>query len=94
MTRKKKWYYVMVMTNKGPVYVTGTDNATKVAYWNCSEKPMAMTKDYAEQMALGLAVNGYNAVACWFLYEHEYQPYNYDKYEISFERKGTDEQYS
>ena len=57
----KYLYYVVVATEDGAKFVTKVDNATKTAYWNSKEKPMAFNKTYADDLALCLSVNFYPA---------------------------------
>ena len=54
-------YYVVVATEDGAKFVTKIDNATKTAYWDSNEKPMAFTKTYADDLALCLSINFYPA---------------------------------
>ena len=39
MAQKKNWYYVMVMSYDGPVFVTSVNHSSKWANWNKLEKP-------------------------------------------------------
>ena len=57
----KYFYYVLVATNKGGKFVTKTDYATKTAYWDSKEKPLAFTKTQADDLALCLSINFYPA---------------------------------
>ena len=57
----KYLYYVVVATEDGAKFVTKIDNATKTAYWNSDEKPMAFNKTYADNLALCLSINFYPA---------------------------------
>lgn len=84
---KKEYWYVLVFTNEGPIYVTGTGEH-HTAYWNKDEKPMYYSKEYAKDMAIGLTWNCYSAVPVCTAYELDSQPYNYKKYEISWDEKG------
>jgi hypothetical protein len=40
MAKKQNYYYVLVMTNNGPVFVTSVNNLDKTAYWDKNEKPL------------------------------------------------------
>jgi hypothetical protein len=86
MTKKKEWWYVLVFTEDGPKYVTGTGEH-HTAMWNEDEKPMDYSKDYAKQMAIGLTWNGHSAVAVCLAYELDSHPYNYKDYEIEWKKK-------
>ena len=74
--QQEKWYYCIVMTGTGPVFVTGTGEG-RTAHWDREKPPMEMTLSYAEQMALGLTWNGHLAFAVASMYEVERQPYRY-----------------
>lgn len=83
---KQEYWYVLVFTNKGPKYVTKTGEH-KTAYWNEKEKPLELSKDWAQQMSLGLCLNGYNAIAIGSIYEVVSHPYNYEDYSIVWRKK-------
>lgn len=53
----KYFYYVIVKTEDGVKFVTKIDNATKTAYWDSKEKPLAFSKTYADDLALCLTLN-------------------------------------
>ena len=53
----KYLYYVVVRTKDGAKFVTKVDNATKTAYWDSKDKPMAFNKSYADDLALCLTLN-------------------------------------
>ena len=55
------FYYVVVATEDGAKFVTKTDYATKTAYWDSKEKPLAFTKTQADDLALCLSINFYPA---------------------------------
>ena len=79
MAKKQNYYYVLVMTNHGPVYVTSVSNADKTAYWNDTEAPKEMSKYWAEDLTLGLNLNGHLACTVCSKYELDTQPYRYNK---------------
>lgn len=82
---KKNFYYVLVFTNEGAVYVTGTSGST--AFFEKEQKPVDFGKSKAESIAMGLNLNGFNAVAVVIPFEIETQPYNYAEWVCSFARK-------
>ena len=82
MAKKKNYYYVLVFTNNGPVYVTSINYSNKYANWNKLEKPLEMTKTSAEDLCFGLMCNFYSAVVVSSPVELEYQPYLYDEFEL------------
>ena len=67
--KEKKYFYVGVQTDKGMQFVTKDDYSTRTSYWEPSEKPMAMSHDMANDIALGLSWNGYAAVVVESFYE-------------------------
>ena len=82
----KKHYYVLVFTNQGPKYVTGTEYQT--AKWNVKDAPDEFTKSWAEDITLGLNMNGFPAVTVVSPWEIERHPYRYSAGE--FEWKGKE----
>lgn len=90
---QKIYYYVLVFTDDGPIYVTKLGDG-KTAYWDKLEKPLELSKNYAEQMALGLTWNGSSAVCVSSLYEIDSQPYVYEYYSIQFVENENDEDYT
>ena len=57
----KYFYYVLVLSERQAKFVTTTDYATKTAYWDSKEKPLAFTKTQADDLALCLSINFYPA---------------------------------
>jgi hypothetical protein len=87
MAAKKNFYYVLVFGEGGPKYVTKVNHSNKTAHWNESEKPLELGKYNAEDLALGLNCNFFNAVVVSSRFEIETQPYNYSMFEIDWKRK-------
>ena len=85
MANKKYYYYVLVFTDEGPVYVTDVDNADRTAQWNKEEKPRKFSDTWATELAFGLTVNGHSAVAIKSTYEITSQPYRYTDWCIKWE---------
>lgn len=83
---KKNYYYVLVCTTEGAKFVTGTGNH-HMAYWDVTKPPMNFSKDYAEDIANGLAWNGYFACVVCSKYEITQHPYNYEEYECEWKKK-------
>jgi len=75
--KKENYWYVLVLTSGGPVFVTGVGEG-KTAFWKKDEKPKEFSADYAKDMAFGLMVNGYTAFAVCNRFELDNQPYRYD----------------
>jgi hypothetical protein len=57
----KYFYYVLVLSEGQAKFVTKTDYATKTAYWDSKEKPLAFTKMQVDDLALCLTLNFYPA---------------------------------
>ena len=57
----KYFYYLLVLSEGQAKFVTKTDYATKTAYWDSKEKPLAFTKTQADDLALCLSINFYPA---------------------------------
>lgn len=57
----KYFYYVLVLSDGQAKFVTKIDNATKTAYWDSKEKPLAFNKTLADDLALCLSINFYPA---------------------------------
>ena len=91
--KKEYHYYVLVFTDHGPVYVTELgDHHT--AYWNCMEKPYELSKEWADDVCLGLNMNFYTSAVVKMPFEIESQPYRYDEYRLEFkEREEDDDDY-
>lgn len=89
--KKTNWYYILVLTNDGPIFVTSLDNTSRFAHWDKSESPMEMKKSTADDIALGLASNGYMALSVHTKFELTNQPYLYSKGHFEWkwdEKKG------
>lgn len=90
---KKSYYYVLVFSDNGPVYVTSIDNTTRYAHWDKNEKPMVMSQVYAEDLAMGLNLNFNSCVVVKSPHEISGHPYNYEEFDCTFVRKeNKDEQ--
>lgn len=88
---KKNYYYVLVFTNNGPKFVTKVDNSDRTAEWNTNEKPLEMTKSWAEGLTLGLRCNFFTAFTVCTPIPQESHGYNYDEYEIDFKEKESED---
>lgn len=82
-------YYVLVMSHQGPKFVTKI-GIRNTAYWDDKEKPMELTKNYAEGVAIGLTWNGNTAFVVVSKYEIDRQPFRYELGE--FEWKYNEEE--
>lgn len=87
MASKKKYhYYVLVMTNEGPKYVTKI-LPNHWCKWNENDKPLEMSASYAEDVYTGLCLNFHTAVLVKSRFEIDHHPYNYADYTCKFEKK-------
>ena len=57
----KYFYYVIVKSDNQAIFVTKIDNATNYAHWDKNEKPLPLTKSYAEDLAWCLPLNFFPA---------------------------------
>lgn len=89
MANQKNYYYVLVFTDEGPVYVTSVNNANHYARWDKSETPKAFPKYYAEELAFGLRCNYHHAVLVVTKAELDCQPYRYESYDCKFIAKSN-----
>jgi hypothetical protein len=80
MAKKKNYWYVLVMTNEGPKFVTEMDNSQKMCYWDINEAPYEFgSKSYAQETAVCLTINMNYAMAVCTPYEITSQPYYYQR---------------
>jgi len=93
MAKKQNFYYVMVMSQTGPVFVTYVDRLNKLAQWNKNEKPLEMGKYWAEDLTLGLNLNFNLAFTVCSKFELDNQPYLYDRgrFEWIMNKEESDE---
>ncbi len=84
--KAKEYWYVIVMTKNGAVFVTGIQEHN-MAEWNKTKPPRKFEKDYAKGVAFGLTVNGYLAYAVATSYELTSQPYRYEIGNFYWRRK-------
>jgi len=89
MAEKKNHWYIMVLTTTGPRFVTEICYFPhKEAHWDKLGTPLELSKSQAQEVALGLCVNGHLAYSVCQLFEIDHQPYFYDKGKFRWE---TDE---
>lgn len=77
MAKVQNHFYVLVFTGDGPIYVTSLDYANKNAHWERLEKPLEINEVKAQDVVLGLNLNGYLAQVVKSKWELEDQPYRY-----------------
>lgn len=92
MAQKKNLYYVLVMSDDGPVFVTSIEYATKYAHWDKLEKPLSLDKSSAEDLTLGLNLNFHLAFTVCSKFELDTQPYRYSDWHIEWVENEKEEQ--
>ena len=79
MANRKNFYYVLVMTNTGPVFVTDIPEKNK-AVWDRLKIPKEFgSKSYAYDVTMGLNLNGCPAYIVVNPFKLSGQPYLYSK---------------
>lgn len=88
--KQTKWWYVLVLTDEGPKFVTsvGSDNT---ANWDKVGTPYEMSENWAKSISLGLTWNGWTAFAICSSYEITYQPYRYSNGHFEWVKENKDE---
>ena len=57
MGKQKKYNYILVQSGGVAKFVTSIEPENKVCRWEKDKKPLALSKEYAEQITLGLNLN-------------------------------------
>ena len=78
MANKKNFWYVLVLENDGPAFVTKVEYSNKTAYWNKLEKPLEMSMESAKDLTLGLNLNFHVAFTVCMPFALEEQPCSYN----------------
>lgn len=92
MSKKRNWYYVLVMTETGPVFVTELDYKTKEAFWEKDKPPLEFISEAsAKDIAFGLQQNFHLAYTVNNHKEITSQPYRYDIGDFEWARKESAE---
>ena len=78
MAKKKNYWYILVITDEGPKFVTNVDFGNKSAEWNKDEKPYELSEGWARDMTIGLNWNGHLAYPVCSPYEIDKHPYRYE----------------
>lgn len=87
MAKKKNHWYVLVMSDFGPIFVTNISYGDRTAEWSRLEKPLEMDKSRAEDLVVGLNLNFHLAFTVVMPFELDRQPYNYENWEIEWKEK-------
>ena len=92
MAKKQNYWYILVMTDNGPVFVTKVNYSNKTAEWNKLEKPLEFNQYVAKDTALGLNLNFNMAYAVCYPVPIETQPYRYEigQFEWKFDKEEQD----
>lgn len=70
----KKYYYIQVIDKNKIKFITEIDNENKMSYWeNDKEFKIFETKSYADDIAMGLCLNGFYAFVVESLYKLEFK---------------------
>ena len=73
--KKKNYWYVLVLTDVGPKFVTSVEYSPKIAHWDKLEKPLELGESGAKDLALGLNANFFTAYPVCMPFEVTHQPY-------------------
>lgn len=90
--KKKNYWYVLVMTDNGPVFVTSVEYSSKTAHWNKLEKPLEMDMNRAKDLTFGLNLNFHAAFAVCQPFEIDRQPYKYDRGQFEWKENEKEEE--
>lgn len=86
MGRKKtNYWYILVLTNEGPKFLTSIDYKYKDAEWDMLKAPLELDEGQAKELAFGLMVNFHQAYPVCSPVELKNQPYFYDKGKFKWE---------
>lgn len=77
MATKKRYWYVLVITEEGPKFVTEVDFGNKSAKWIATDEPYELSESWSNDLVLGLAWNGFLAYQICSQVEIKQQPYRY-----------------
>ena len=90
--RKKLHYYVLVISDEGPKFVTKVNYGDHTAEWDYTQKPLELDKLWAEDIVLGLTLNMHQAYLICQNWEIEHQPYRYEDYKIQWVEREKEEE--
>lgn len=83
--KKKNFWYVIVMTGTGPVFVTKINHSDRTAEWRKDETPLEMSEYRAKDLAMGLMCNMTLAYPVCNQIEIDHQPYLYNNGQFKWE---------
>ena len=80
MTKKKKYIYILMMSDEGCVFITDIDYENKTAKWEKNKKPLEIKNEaYAHELIVGLGWNGNQGYVVSSQFELDKQPYRYSE---------------
>ena len=88
MAAKKNYYYILMMTNSGPVFVTDI-KPNQYAEWSKDKAPKEFDKARAEDITMGLNLNFNLAFTVCSKFPLETQPYMYNIGDFKWVEKKT-----
>ena len=91
MANKKNYWYVLVLTDYGAIFVTKINYGNRTAEWNKLEKPLEMSMQRAKDITWGLMANFNTAFAVCSPIEITCQAYYYNKGHFVWEEYETKE---
>lgn len=93
MAKKSNYWYVLVMTDNGPVFVTNLNYSDRTAEFVGTDTPKEFAdKDYADDMSMGLTLNGHLAFTVHSKFALDSQPYLYSRGKFVWKPKEEDEE--
>lgn len=91
MAKKKNFYYILVMSDNGPKFLTKVNYADRTAEWDELEKPLELGKERAEDLVMGLNLNYHLSYVVCSKWEIDSQPYRYSKWHIEWAENKEEE---
>ena len=89
--KENKHWYILVMTDGGPVFVTKINYGNRTAEWHKDEKPLEIDKSRVDDLVIGLNMNCHSSFAVCQPFEIDRQPYNYEDWEIEWKEKEKEQ---
>lgn len=80
MAKKKKYIYILMMSDEGCVFITDLDYENKTAKWEKDKKPLEIrSEEYAHELIVGLGWSGNQGYVVSSRFELDKQPYRYSE---------------
>lgn len=91
--KEENFWYVLVMTDDGPKFVTSVSYQDKTAHWDGTKKPLKFESGArASDLALGLNLNLYLAYVVCQPFEIDSQPYLYKNGHFNWSYNNEEEE--